>query len=233
MFTRSRAGRNARSEQDLRAPYFLTGQIAAPTGIQRDVTVEMPITQVPIHVARRSLKLENDVLSGSIDLVEGRKGRMEIWLGQGNKQIYKTDLDNSLAWSVSINTKDMILIKAVCDGVEEVTQLLIGEEGGLQVMAQTINTSSHSIELYDIYGQPSVSSHSTGSMDSNSSTKECIACLSNAKDTVVLPCRHMCLCSSCAEGVRSRADKCPLCRQHFSAFLHLKQHVIAIHSTIN
>ena len=219
MFARDRTDR---IEPTLRAPYFLTGQVAAPTGIQRDVPVEMPILHIPIHVSRRALKFgEDGVLSGSVDLLPGKRGRIEIWLGHGNKQIYKVDLEGTHAWSVPISAKDMILIKAASDGVEEVTQLLILEEGSLQVTAQTVTLSSRSMELHDIYGQPSTSSHSSGSVDSTDSTKECIACLSNAKDTVVLPCRHMCLCSACAEGVKSRSDKCPLCRQHFTGFLHL------------
>ena len=221
VFTRSNTNNVTRSEQNLRAPYFLTGQIAAPAGIQKDVQVEMPIVEIPIHVPRQSLKLESNTLSGSVDLLEGEKGRIEVWQGHGNKQIYKTELDSSFAWSVPISTKGTILIKAISKDIEEVTQLLLMEEGTLQVVTQTVTISSRRIELYDIYGQPSTNSHSDGSLSSTSSTRECIACLSNARDTVVLPCRHMCLCSACAEGVRSRTDRRPLCRQHFTGFLHL------------
>lgn len=28
--------------------------------------------------------------------------------------------------------------------------------------------------------------------------KECVICMTNPKNTAVLPCRHMCMCSSCA-----------------------------------
>lgn len=221
VFTRNRIDHGTRPEQTLRAPYFLTGQVAAPTGVQKDVQMEMPIVEIPIHIPRQSLKLEDDVLGGSVDLLEGRKGRIEVWLGHGNRQIYKIDLESSLAWSVPISTKGTVLIKVISDEVEEVTQLLVLEEGTLQVVTQTVTISSRSMELYDIYGQPSTNSNSNSSLGSGGSTKECIACLSNVKDTVVLPCRHMCLCSTCAEGVRSRTDRCPLCRQHFTGFLHL------------
>ena len=56
---------------------------------------------------------------------------------------------------------------------------------------------------------------------SNGGSRECIACLSLPRDTIVLPCRHMCLCAGCAEGLRVRADKCPLCRQQFTGFLRV------------
>ena len=211
-----------RSVQTLRAPYFLTGQVAAPAGIQKDVKIELPIVEIPIHIPRQSLKFENDILSGSVDFLMGRKGKIEVWLGHGNKQIYKDDLESCFAWNVSISTKGTILVKAISNDIEEMTQLLLLEEGALQVVTQTIIASSRRMELYDIYGQPLTNNHSNGSLSSSSSsTRECIACLSNIRDTVVLPCRHMCLCSACAEDVRSRSDKCPLCRQHFTGFLHL------------
>ncbi len=45
------------------------------------------------------------------------------------------------------------------------------------------------------------------------SNRECIVCMSEVKDTIVLPCRHMCLCLECANVIRGKTDRCPLCRQ--------------------
>ena len=28
---------------------------------------------------------------------------------------------------------------------------------------------------------------------------ECVVCLSDMRDTLILPCKHLCLCSSCGE----------------------------------
>ncbi len=61
----------------------------------------------------------------------------------------------------------------------------------------------------------------------NVTIKECVICMSEAKDTLVLPCRHLCMCKQCAEvlrtqgrnpevGLRNRPSgppKCPICRQ--------------------
>ena len=55
-------------------------------------------------------------------------------------------------------------------------------------------------------------------------TRDCVICLADEKNTVVLPCRHMCLCQDCAEVLRNQSSKCPICRQrkytrvHHSAF---------------
>ena len=36
----------------------------------------------------------------------------------------------------------------------------------------------------------------------------CVVCLDACKNTVLLPCRHMCVCSACA----GELSVCPLCR---------------------
>ncbi|KAF9426057.1 hypothetical protein BGZ94_006990 [Podila epigama] len=51
---------------------------------------------------------------------------------------------------------------------------------------------------------------------------ECVICLSDVKDTIVLPCRHFCICSECGDVLRRRApQRCPICRQVFQALLHI------------
>ncbi|KAF9544351.1 hypothetical protein EC957_012152 [Mortierella hygrophila] len=51
---------------------------------------------------------------------------------------------------------------------------------------------------------------------------ECVICLSEVKDTIVLPCRHFCICSDCGDVLRRRApQRCPICRQVFQALLHI------------
>merc|ERR1711964_715561 len=48
--------------------------------------------------------------------------------------------------------------------------------------------------------------------DSDDGDGVCVVCIDNPKDTVVLPCRHMCMCSECAQAVRNQRGKCPMCR---------------------
>ncbi|KAJ9180203.1 hypothetical protein P3X46_008479 [Hevea brasiliensis] len=52
--------------------------------------------------------------------------------------------------------------------------------------------------------------------------KECVICLTKPKDTVILPCRHMCLCSVCAKVLRLHSNKCPICRQPFQELMEIK-----------
>ena len=41
---------------------------------------------------------------------------------------------------------------------------------------------------------------------------ECVICMTDPRDTLVLPCRHMCLCRQCAELLKFESVKCPICR---------------------
>merc|ERR1719420_700684 len=63
-------------------------------------------------------------------------------------------------------------------------------------------------------------SSSAGEIEGNS---ECIICLSEPRDTAVLPCRHMCFCSYCAGIVRLQCEKCPICRQRVVSLLQFKR----------
>jgi len=52
--------------------------------------------------------------------------------------------------------------------------------------------------------------------------RECVICLSNERDTTVLPCRHMCMCQECASALKTQSNKCPVCRMEIESLLHIK-----------
>lgn len=47
-------------------------------------------------------------------------------------------------------------------------------------------------------------------------------CMSDVRDTLILPCRHLCLCNSCADSLRYQANNCPICRAPFRALLQIR-----------
>lgn len=55
--------------------------------------------------------------------------------------------------------------------------------------------------LQEIYGIEN-KEHDLG--DENGS--ECIICMSDIRDTVILPCRHLCICNGCAETLRYKVS---------------------------
>lgn len=58
--------------------------------------------------------------------------------------------------------------------------------------------------------------------DSSENSYECVICMSDLRDTLILPCRHLCLCKSCANSLRYQANNCPICRVPFRALLQIK-----------
>lgn len=51
---------------------------------------------------------------------------------------------------------------------------------------------------------------------------ECVICMSDIRDTLILPCRHLCLCNNCADSLRYQANNCPICRSPFRALLQIR-----------
>ncbi|OII71343.1 zinc C3HC4 type domain-containing protein [Cryptosporidium andersoni] len=74
------------------------------------------------------------------------------------------------------------------------------------VIKQVFLTSKGIIEPYDAYGL-------------EDEELDCLICMVNPKDTVLLPCRHCSTCESCLRALRQ--DRCPLCRSGFSGFIVL------------
>jgi len=47
--------------------------------------------------------------------------------------------------------------------------------------------------------------------------KRCVICLDKKRDTLIKPCKHICLCTGCARGlensIRNYTCACPICRE--------------------
>jgi len=41
---------------------------------------------------------------------------------------------------------------------------------------------------------------------------ECCICLTEDKDSVFIPCGHVCCCESCAKKINDSGQSCPICR---------------------
>jgi len=56
--------------------------------------------------------------------------------------------------------------------------------------------------------------------------QDCIVCQTEPRDTAVLPCRHLCLCSRCADYIRTRTQyhsyKCPICREKIGRMMRIE-----------
>ncbi|ONI00651.1 hypothetical protein PRUPE_6G100500 [Prunus persica] len=108
-------------------------------------------------------------------------------------------------------------------GNSQITQAVFEKkENGeykVRVMKQILWVNGMRYELQEIYG---IGNAVEGDQNGNDSGKECIICLSEPRDTTVLPCRHMCMCSGCAKVLRFQTNRCPVCRQPVERLLEIK-----------
>jgi hypothetical protein len=75
----------------------------------------------------------------------------------------------------------------------------------LKVACQKFTKLGRTFEVLDIFGNQGLESEEERSV--------CVICLTNMKDTLILPCRHLCLCHECANMTRAQSyGKCPICR---------------------
>jgi len=115
--------------------------------------------------------------------------------------------------------------KAAPSSVEwTICQLLTARNGSsgktrVEVVSQQFcNGSNQALELLEVFGSEPTSD--------GSSRQDCIVCQSEPRDTAVLPCRHMCLCSRCSDYIRTRTQyssyKCPICREKIGRMMRLE-----------
>lgn len=71
-------------------------------------------------------------------------------------------------------------------------------------------------------GGSSAAAGGAGADDGLLAGAECVVCLTDRRDTAVLPCRHMCLCYDCAQQLRLSTNKCPICRTAVTSLLQIK-----------
>ncbi|XP_041977677.1 E3 ubiquitin-protein ligase MGRN1 isoform X2 [Aricia agestis] len=78
--------------------------------------------------------------------------------------------------------------------------------------------------LQEIYGIENKNLDTKPHSDSETEEggSECVICMCDVRDTLILPCRHLCLCNSCADSLRYQANNCPICRAPFRALLQIR-----------
>ena len=102
------------------------------------------------------------------------------------------------------------------------------------VLKQRLTVDSLTFLLQEVYGlsRPGEGEGEGDAVSLNSQTtcsslqldpgEECIVCLAEAKDTLILPCRHLTTCAQCASALKYQSKKCPVCRTEFQALLRIR-----------
>lgn len=77
-------------------------------------------------------------------------------------------------------------------------------------------------EIYGIENKYNTKDSKVAEDEVSDNSAECVVCLSDVRDTLILPCRHLCLCNTCADTLRYQANNCPICRLPFRALLQIR-----------
>jgi len=77
-------------------------------------------------------------------------------------------------------------------------------------------------EIYGIENKVVEGGYGGEDEDVEDTGAECVVCMSDMRDTLILPCRHLCLCNTCADSLRYQANNCPICRAPFRALLQIR-----------
>ena len=123
-------------------------------------------------------------------------------------------------------------------------------------LKQKIQVGKLAYEMQEIYGieggakptaQPAASDADADPVDDADAIlengRECVVCMTEERDTAVLPCRHMCaspraaprrararaqrlrtrrcMCSECAKVLRLQSNRCPICRTVITSLLRI------------
>lgn len=77
-------------------------------------------------------------------------------------------------------------------------------------------------EIYGIENKANDGNKGGSDEETEDNGSECVICMCDMRDTLILPCRHLCLCNSCADSLRYQANNCPICRAPFRALLQIR-----------
>ncbi|KAF8093767.1 hypothetical protein N665_0379s0051 [Sinapis alba] len=180
---------------------------------------------------------DGELIATKADLFPSTTVSFPKGLGQKFKQPCGTGIELSAlseAELVGANESDVyhVAVKAEASSSEDdvesrtpnrqITHAVLEKDKGeykAKVVKQILWVNGSKYVLQEIYG---IGNTVDGSgEDETESGKECVICLTEPRDTTVLPCRHMCMCSGCAKLLRFQTNLCPICRQPVDKLLEI------------
>lgn len=88
----------------------------------------------------------------------------------------------------------------------------------VKVVRQIVWIDQLRYELSDMYG---FGNSVPTDFDRNDPGKDCVICLIEPRETVVLPCLHLSMCNECAKASWFRSNKCPICHQPIKRLMEI------------
>jgi hypothetical protein len=134
----------------------------------------------------------------------------------GDKAIDLKRWPLNVFWKFKRDDVVPIVLCLVARGVQLVTHFSLQLEGNQLnplMLKQNVVINGYQYPMQEVYGLAELGSKDH---DNEDAQQPCVVCLTDPRNTVVLPCQHLCCCEECAAqlqiGAKMRGDKCPICR---------------------
>eukprot|EP01129_Flabellula_baltica_P008361 TRINITY_DN3311_c0_g1_i1.p1 TRINITY_DN3311_c0_g1~~TRINITY_DN3311_c0_g1_i1.p1 ORF type:complete len:315 (-),score=60.71 TRINITY_DN3311_c0_g1_i1:50-994(-) len=187
-----------------------------------DVLDVLEHVSFPVNLNGDKLKVviseDNSVhLIGILDAVESCEVEIKIGEQKSKKLRFQSGIDQELDYDTGLELEDKeipVLIMVSTSDKSQITSctLFVNTDGGyITVDKQVITMEGEAYNTYEIYGMSSTKEE----------TEECVICLTEQRDTIVIPCRHFCVCHGCAEVLKYQSNKCPICRAQTSTMVQI------------
>lgn len=167
----------------------------------------------------------------SFNAVNVSRQKFDSGLGQSCRLLLCQDLEKSLE-GMSEDQRLVIELRANSSDAGSVTGetsyfKMSSENSTLQVEKQKVQRGAKgsgplvtSEPLFGNLPRRTIGDASTSNDMDDAEGGECVICLTNPKDVVILHCRHVCLCASCAAITSSTwSFQCPVCRGRVAAMV--------------
>jgi len=118
---------------------------------------------------------------------------------------------NNIPMVIQVKTKDGSQSQLTYCTFEKNTQ----NNYVIKVIKQRVKIGKLNFCLQEVYG---IEQKAPG----EEAETECSICWDEPRDTLILPCRHLAVCSECAEKIRYQQAACPICRKPFKALLKIE-----------
>ncbi|KAI6653862.1 E3 ubiquitin-protein ligase MGRN1-like [Oopsacas minuta] len=230
--------------------YSLEFEFDSEVDCQISVLFSIPVEHSPSFLSRNISK-DSDMCSRVFSYPAGYKQKFSEQTFQfcfGTMSNDVTYSPSSLTYPIVIKLQADVPIPCSTRIQSQIHSTLVSVETGMNrynlvLMKQRLTVDTLTFLLQEIYGlnKPRDGEGDTVSLNSQNTSssiqlepgEECIVCLADAKDTLILPCRHLTTCAHCASSLKFQSKKCPICRREFTALLRIRPLTKSLHGAVS
>ena len=79
--------------------------------------------------------------------------------------------------------------------------------------------SIYGLDLSTDKGLPHMEGEAQEGVVEDGEGKECLICLTETRNTLIMPCGHLCVCHDCGKNIQTKNYTCPICRGQIGSLI--------------